>query len=77
MIIHYKKSLRKSEGVTTLLVGALLRRTFSSQTTRRMSSGSAASLAPADMRGRYMSLFSLTWGVAQGIGPAEWRGRRR
>lgn len=28
-----------------------------------------ASLAPAHMRGRYMSLFSLTWGVAQGIGP--------
>ena len=28
-----------------------------------------ANLAPADMRGRYMSLFSLTWGVAQGIGP--------
>lgn len=28
-----------------------------------------ADLAPADMRGRYMSLFSLTWGIAQGIGP--------
>ena len=34
-----------------------------------------ANLAPADMRGRYMSLFSLTWGVAQGIGPvAPWLG---
>ena len=28
-----------------------------------------ANLAPADMRGRYMSIFGLTWGVAQGIGP--------
>jgi predicted MFS family arabinose efflux permease len=29
----------------------------------------AANLAPEDMRGRYMSLFSLSWGVAAGIGP--------
>ncbi len=29
----------------------------------------AANLAPADMRGRYMSIYGLTWGVAQGIGP--------
>jgi predicted MFS family arabinose efflux permease len=28
-----------------------------------------ANLAPVDMRGRYMSLYSLTWQVAQGIGP--------
>ena len=28
-----------------------------------------ADLAPADMRGRYMSVFSLGWGVATGIGP--------
>jgi MFS family permease len=26
-------------------------------------------LAPKDMRRRYMSIFGLTWGVAQGIGP--------
>lgn len=29
----------------------------------------AANLAPADKRGRYMSLFSLTWGTAASIGP--------
>jgi MFS family permease len=29
----------------------------------------AANLAPADMRGRYMSLYGLTWGVASGVGP--------
>ncbi|MEA3352039.1 MAG: MFS transporter, partial [Chloroflexota bacterium] len=29
----------------------------------------AANLAPPDMRGRYMSIFSLSWGVATGIGP--------
>ena len=29
----------------------------------------AANLAPADMRGRYMSIYGLTWGVAQGVGP--------
>ena len=29
----------------------------------------AANLAPADMRGRYMSLFSLSWPIASGIGP--------
>ncbi len=28
-----------------------------------------ADLAPVDMRGRYMSVFALTWGVASGIGP--------
>jgi len=28
-----------------------------------------ANLAPADQRGRYMSIYSLTWGVASGIGP--------
>jgi len=28
-----------------------------------------ANLAPPDMRGRYMSIFSLTWGVGTGIGP--------
>ncbi|MBU0511012.1 MAG: MFS transporter [Chloroflexi bacterium] len=28
-----------------------------------------ADLAPPDMRGRYMSVYSLTWGVASGIGP--------
>ncbi len=29
----------------------------------------AANLAPPDMRGRYMSLYGLTWGVAAGIAP--------
>ena len=33
------------------------------------SSTYAASLAPADMRGRYMSLYGLTWPVASGIAP--------
>lgn len=28
-----------------------------------------ANLAPADKRGRYMSIFSLSWGVASGTGP--------
>lgn len=28
-----------------------------------------ANLAPADMRGRYMSLYGLTWNAAAGIGP--------
>jgi predicted MFS family arabinose efflux permease len=28
-----------------------------------------AALAPAQMRGRYMSIFSLTWGIASGVGP--------
>jgi MFS family permease len=28
-----------------------------------------ANLAPADMRGRYMSLYGLTWGTAAGIAP--------
>jgi MFS family permease len=29
----------------------------------------AANMAPAEMRGRYMSLYGLTWGVASGVGP--------
>ena len=29
----------------------------------------AANLAPAEMRGRYMSVYGLTWGLAAGIGP--------
>ncbi|HSJ58832.1 MAG TPA: MFS transporter [Anaerolineae bacterium] len=29
-----------------------------------------ASLAPAEMRGRYMGLYNLTWSVAYGLGPA-------
>jgi MFS family permease len=29
----------------------------------------AANKAPADMRGRYMSIYGLTQGTAQGIGP--------
>ncbi len=29
-----------------------------------------ANRAPADMRGRYMGLYGLTWSVARGIGPA-------
>ena len=29
----------------------------------------AANLAPAEMRGRYMSVYGLTWGLATGIGP--------
>lgn len=28
-----------------------------------------ANLAPQDMRGRYMSIYGITWGVAAGIGP--------
>ena len=28
-----------------------------------------ANLAPADMRGRYMSIYTLTWGIGSGIGP--------
>jgi len=28
-----------------------------------------ADLAPAEMRGRYMSIYGLTWGIATGIGP--------
>jgi len=28
-----------------------------------------ANLAPADMRGRYMSVFGLTWGIGFGVGP--------
>lgn len=28
-----------------------------------------ANLAPADMRGRYMSIYTLTWGLGNGIGP--------
>lgn len=27
----------------------------------------AAILAPVDMRGRYMSIYGLTWGIASGI----------
>ncbi len=33
------------------------------------SSTFAANLAPMDMRGRYMSLYTLTWGLSTGIGP--------
>jgi len=33
------------------------------------SSTYVANLAPPDMRGRYMSLYSLTWIIASGIGP--------
>jgi MFS family permease len=29
----------------------------------------SANLAPADKRGRYMSIHGLTWGLASGIGP--------
>ena len=29
----------------------------------------AANAAPPDMRGRYMSIYSLAWGMASGIGP--------
>lgn len=32
-------------------------------------SAMAANLAPADMRGRYMGLYGLTWGVSFGVGP--------
>lgn len=28
-----------------------------------------ANLAPSDMRGRYMGIYSLTWGISVGIGP--------
>jgi MFS family permease len=28
-----------------------------------------ASLAPEDMRARYMSLYALTWGIGTGLGP--------
>ena len=33
------------------------------------SSAYAANLAPIDKRGRYMSLYGLTWNVASGISP--------
>lgn len=33
------------------------------------SSTYVANLAPADMRGRYMGVYSLTWGAAMGVGP--------
>jgi len=33
-------------------------------------SATAANLAPVDKRGRYMSLYGLTWNVASGISPA-------
>ena len=33
------------------------------------SSTYAANRAPADMRGRYMSVYGLTWGISTGIGP--------
>jgi MFS family permease len=33
------------------------------------SSTYTANMAPADMRGRYMSIYGLTWAVAQGLGP--------
>ena len=33
------------------------------------SSTYVANLAPVDMRGRYMSFYALSWGVAAGIGP--------
>jgi len=33
------------------------------------SSTFVANLAPVDKRGRYMSLYTMTWGVAAGIGP--------
>lgn len=33
------------------------------------SSTYVANTAPPDMRGRYMSIYGLTWGVASGIGP--------
>jgi MFS family permease len=29
----------------------------------------AANLAPPDMRGRYMGLYGITWGISFGIGP--------
>lgn len=29
----------------------------------------SANLAPADKRGRYMSIHAMTWGLANGIGP--------
>ena len=29
----------------------------------------AANLAPADMRGRYMGLYGLSWGLSMGIAP--------
>lgn len=28
-----------------------------------------ADMAPADMRGRYMSIYGLSWGIASGVGP--------
>ena len=28
-----------------------------------------ANLAPAEMRGRYMSIYTLTWGIGNGVGP--------
>jgi MFS family permease len=28
-----------------------------------------AALAPAEMRGRYMGVYNLTWGISYGLGP--------
>jgi MFS family permease len=33
------------------------------------SSTYVANLAPADMRGRYMSIYGMTWTISTGIGP--------
>ena len=35
----------------------------------RIPAAFAANMAPADMRGRYMGVYSLGWGIASGIGP--------
>ncbi len=43
--------------------------TIGEMVTTPISQAFAADLAPSSMRGRYLGFYSLTWGVASGIGP--------
>ena len=52
------------------LVGCMILFTFGEMVMMPMSSAYLANLAPADMRGRYMGVSGLTWGLALIIGPA-------
>ena len=52
------------------LVGCMILFTFGEMVMTPMSSAYLANLAPPDMRGRYMGVSGLTWGLALIIGPA-------
>jgi MFS family permease len=52
------------------LVGCMILFTFGEMVMMPMSSAYLANLAPPDMRGRYMGVSGLTWGLALIIGPA-------